>query len=70
MRVSFKEPKVISEGRKNVRRVPCKLWEQQFADGGETTRLYRPLASLINNKEQLQNYLDICKAQALLYLRS
>ena len=32
-----------------------------MADGGGTTNLYRPLASLINNKAQLQNCLDIYK---------
>ena len=55
MGVSFEEPEVISEGRKDVRGVPCKLCEQQLADGGGTTNLYRPLASLVNNKVQLQN---------------
>ena len=55
MGVSFEEPEVVSEGRKDVRRVPCKLCEQQLADGGGTTNLYRPLASLVNNKAQLQN---------------
>ena len=55
MGVSFEEPEVISEGRKDARRVPCNLCEQQLADGGGTTNLYRPLASLVNNKVQLQN---------------
>ena len=32
-----------------------------MADGGGTTNLYRPLASLVNNKAQLQNCLDIYK---------
>ena len=58
MGVSFEEPEVVSERRKDVRRVPCKLCEQQLADGGGTTNLYRPLASLVNNKAQLQNCLD------------
>ena len=58
MGVSFEEPEVVSEGRKDVRRVPCKLCEQQLADGGGTTNLYRPLTSLVNNKAQLQNCLD------------
>ena len=61
MGVSFEEPEVVLEGRKDVRRVPCKLCEQQLADGGGTTNLYRPLASLVNNKAQLQNCLDIYK---------
>ena len=61
MGVNFEEPEVFSEGRKDVRRVPCKLCEQQLADGGGTTNLYRPLASLVNNQAQLQNCLDIYK---------
>ena len=61
MGVSFEEPEVVSERRKDVRRVPCKLCEQQLADGGGTANLYRPLASLINNQAQLQNCLDIYK---------
>ena len=32
-----------------------------LADGGRTTILYHPLASLVNNKAQLQNCLDIYK---------
>ena len=40
--------------------------EQQFADDGGTTSLYHPLASLINNKAQLQNCLDIYKTQGAL----
>ena len=55
MGFSLKEPEVVSEGRKDVRRVPCQLCEQQLAAGGGTTNLYRPLASLVNNKAQLQN---------------
>ena len=35
----FEEPEVVSEGGKDVRRVPCKLCEQQLADGGGTTNL-------------------------------
>ena len=35
----FEEPEVILEGGKDVRRVPCKLCEQQLADGGGTTNL-------------------------------
>ena len=69
MGVSFEEPEVVSERRKDVRRVPCKLREQ-LADGGGTTNLYRPLASLVNNQAQLQNCLDIYKPQGPLYLRS
>ena len=45
MGVSFEESEVVSEGRKDVRRVHCKFCEQQLADGGRTTNLYRPLAS-------------------------
>ena len=37
------------------------MCEQQLADSGGTTNLYRPLASLVNNKAQLQNCLDINK---------
>jgi len=59
--VSFEETEVVSDGRKDVRRVPCKFCEQQLADGGGTTNLYRPLACLINNQAQLQNCLDIYK---------
>ena len=58
MGVSFKEPEVVSEGRKDVRRVPCMLCEQHLAG---TTNLYCPLASLVNNKAQLQNCPDIYK---------
>ena len=61
MGVNFEEPEVFSEGRKDVRRVPCKLCKQQLADGGGTTNLYCPLASLVNNQAQLQNCLDIYK---------
>ena len=57
MGVSFEEPEVVLEGRKDVRRVPCKFCEQQLADGGGTTN--HPLTSLINNQAQLQNCLDI-----------
>ena len=63
MGVSFEESEVVSDGRKDVRRVPCKLCEQQLADGGGTTNLYHPLASL-NNKAQLQNCLGIYKPKA------
>ena len=48
-------------GRTKYVGLPCKLCEQQLADGGRTTTLYRPLASLVNNKAQLQNCLDIYK---------
>ena len=43
MGVSFEEPEVVSEGRKDVKRVPCKFCEQQLADCGGTTNLYRSL---------------------------
>ena len=61
MGVSFKEPEVVSEGRKDIRRVPCKFCEQQLADCSGTTNLYCPSASLVNNQAQLQNCLDIYK---------
>ena len=61
MGVSFEEPEVVSEGRKDVRRVPCKFCEQQLADCSGTTNLYRPSASLVNNQAQLQNCLNIYK---------
>ena len=61
MGVNFEEPEVVSEGRKDVRRVPCKFCEQQLADCSGTTNLYRPSASLVNNQAQLQNCLDIYK---------
>ena len=54
MGVSFEESEVVLEGRKDIRRVPCKLCEQQLADGGRTTNLYHPLASLVNIKAKLQ----------------
>ena len=59
-----------SEGEKTLEKVPCKLCEQQLTDGDEKTNLYHLLASLINNKVQLQNCLDIYKAQGPMYLCS
>jgi len=61
---------VVLEGEKDVKKVHCMLCEEQLADGGGTTNLYRPLASLVNNKAQLQNCLDIYiyETQGALYL--
>ena len=61
MGVSFEEPEVVSEGRKDVRRVPCKFCEQLLTNYGWRTNLYRPSASLVNNQVQFQNCLDIYK---------
>ena len=50
MGVSFEEPEVISEGRKDVRRIPCKFCEQQLADCGGTTCTVIRLLSLITRR--------------------
>ena len=41
----FEEPVVVSDGGKNAKRVPCKLCDQQLADGGGTTNLLSHLQS-------------------------
>ena len=35
----FQEPVVVLVGEKDVKRVPCKLCDQQLADGGGTKNL-------------------------------
>ena len=62
-----KSPRLFLREEKRLEEYPAGCaCEQQFADDGRTTNLYCPLASLVNNKAQLQNCLDIYKTQGVL----